>query len=188
MESDQSSDLDLSPRTELDDAESIRRELRKGRSRWVGVVGVLVVVALGFLVVQFLRDATLFFRNVDEAVAERDELGDRRFRLQGRVIPDTVEFVGDSVVFEIEHECVFASVRHVGDPPELFEKPWIPVVLEGSWEERDVELPTGTDDHQFVSDRMIVKHTNEYAAENSERVEVVVPADYFAECGIAADS
>lgn len=176
--------LDLTPRTELESADELRRQLRRGQRKWVAVIGVVVVVVLGFLVVQFLRDATLFFRNVDEAVAERVELGDRRFRLQGRVIPDTVEFVGDSVSFQIEHECAIAAVRHIGDPPELFENPWIPVVLEGNWEPGNVELISGADDYRFVSDRMIVKHTNEYAAENSERVEVVVPEDYFAECNL----
>lgn len=179
-------DLDLTPRTELDDAEALRRELRKGQRKWVAVIGVVVVVALGFLVLQFLRDATLFFRNVDEAIADRTELGDRRFRLQGRVIPDTVQFSGNSVTFQIEHECAVAEVSHIGDPPELFDTPWIPVVLEGNWEVGDVTLVSGSDDHLFVSDRMIVKHTNEYAAENSDRVEVVVPADYFAECGFGS--
>ena len=80
--------------------------------------------------------------------------------------------------------CVTASVEHLGDPPELFESPWIPVVLEGSWEPRTVELVTGSDDHQFVSDRMLVKHTNEYAAENDARVEPTLPPDFLEGCDI----
>ena len=61
-----SRDTDLSPRTQRDNADEIRRQLRAGQRRWVMVTSVVLVVVLGFIMVQFLRDATLFFRNVDE--------------------------------------------------------------------------------------------------------------------------
>ena len=64
--------LDLAPRTDLDDAQALRRELRQGQRKWLVLACVVIIAALGFLVLQFLRDATVFFRNVDEAVAERD--------------------------------------------------------------------------------------------------------------------
>ena len=48
---------------------------------------------------------------------------------------------------------------HQGDPPELFQ-PGIPVVLEGRWQ-----------GDAFASDRIMVKHTSEYRAENPDRVE-----------------
>lgn len=178
-------DVDLTPR-DVDDAAAIRRELRSGQRRWAIVAGVIVVAALGFLMVQFLRDATVFFRNVDEAVAERDELGDRRFRLQGRVIPDSVSTEGNVVTFEVIHNCTTASVRHLTEPEELFQNPWIPVVLEGNWEVGEVELVTGADDHVFVSDRMLIKHTNEYSADNEDRVETNLPDDFLAGCDITA--
>ena len=47
---------------------------------------------------------------------------------------------------------------HHGGPPELF-KPGIPVVLEGRWQ-----------GDTYASDRIMVKHTEEYRAENPERV------------------
>ena len=176
--------LDLTPRHAVDDADAIRRELGKGKKRWVTVAGVLIVIVFGFLVVQFLRDATVFFRNVDQAVAEREELGDRRFRIQGRVIPNSVEVVDNVVTFEILHGCATASVRHLTDPAELFDNPWIPVVLDGNWEPQTVELVTGPDDHVFVSDRMLIKHTNEYSADNSDRVESNLPDDFLAGCDL----
>ncbi len=176
--------LDLAPRTDLDDAQALRRELRQGQRKWLVLAGVVIVAALGFLVLQFLRDATVFFRNVDEAVAEREELGDRRFRLQGRVIPDSVRVDGDVVSFEVLYGCATASVRHLSDPPELFDNPWIPVVLEGNWEPGDVELVSGPDDHVFVSDRMLIKHTNEYSADYEDRVETNLPDDFLVGCDL----
>ena len=65
---------------------------RPGRQRnWAFLVfGVILVAAFGFIIVRGLGDAALFFYNADEAVERREDLGERRFRLQGRVVPDTV--------------------------------------------------------------------------------------------------
>jgi cytochrome c-type biogenesis protein CcmE len=110
----------------------------------------LVVVAIGVFVVRGLSDATLYFRNADEAVAQRDSLGTDRFRLQGSVIDDP-EREGGSVLFQVSYNGVIVDVSHVGDPPELF-RPGVPVVLEGAWSD---------DDEAFHSDRIMVKHDEE---------------------------
>ena len=54
-------------------------------------------------------------------------------------------------------------VLHQGDPPELF-KPGIPVVLEGHF--------VGT---HFDSDRIMVKHSEDYIAKHPSRVTTSVP-------------
>ena len=50
------------------------------------------------------------------------------------------------------------EVAHEGDPPELFQ-PDIPVVLEGRWE-----------GEVFSSDRIMIRHSSEYEAENQDRL------------------
>ena len=134
----------------------------QGRRRLV-IAGVVVLAALGFLVIRGLGNATLYFRTADEAVAQREQLGDRRFRIEGSVVGGTVQAAGDATTFDIESKAVRVHVRHSGDPPELF-KPGIPVVLEGRFE-----------GDAFVSDRIMVKHTEDYIAKNPERV-TTVPA------------
>ena len=133
------------------------------RSKRIAILGTLGVlaIALVFMAYQGLNNATVFFRNVDEAVAERDELGDRRFRLQGSVVPGSVEPDGSSVRFVVEHGGVETEVVHAGDPPELFQ-PDIPVVLEGSWSDEG---------DWFASDRILVKHSEDYEADNPERTD-----------------
>jgi cytochrome c-type biogenesis protein CcmE len=158
--------------------------------RRYGAVAALVVLVLvaGVLIVRTLGDATQFFRNVDEAVAERDQLGDRRFRLQGRVIPSTVGATADGeVTFQVVFNCAVAAVEHRGDPPELFDNPWIPVLVVGAWEEQPTELVTGPDTHVFRSDELIVKHTNEYEADYGDRVAPTPPDDFFAGCPTLGD-
>ncbi len=151
--------LDLTPRT----APPVGGTGQVDRGRKLAVVGVLgvLLVALVFMAFQGLSNATVFFRNADEAVAERAELGDKRFRLQGTVVPGSVEPDGTAVRFVVEHDDVQVEVLHQGDPPELFQ-PDIPVVVEGRWSESDP---------WFASDRILVKHSEEYEAENPDRTD-----------------
>ena len=131
--------------------------------RRLWVAGAVVLAALGFLVFQGLGNATLYFRTADEAVAQRAELGDRRFRIEGDVVDGSVRQVGNDVSFTLTKNDVAVPVRHKGDPPELF-RPGIPVVLEGRFQ----------GDH-FSSDRIMVKHSETYVAKNPERVTTSVP-------------
>lgn len=127
-----------------------------GARLWI--VGAVIAAAVGFLVFQGLGSATLYFYRADEAVARKDELGDRRFRLEGVVVRDSVQQGGDGVAFAVANNGQTVDVVHQGDPPELFQ-PDIPVVLEGRW-----------DGNHFSSDRIMVRHSEEYEAENPERI------------------
>ena len=130
--------------------------------RWL-VVGLVVAAALGFLLFKGLGDATLYFRTADEAMAQRQSLGTRRFRIEGTVVPGTVRQTGQQVDFNIESKGVVVPVSHTGDPPELF-KPGIPVVLEGHFQ-----------GDTFASDRIMVKHSEDYIAKHPSRVTTSVP-------------
>jgi cytochrome c-type biogenesis protein CcmE len=170
--------MELTPRTldperdgplgvgDEDDAEEARddaglgprppRTRRHRRRRWLPLV-VLAVVLLGIggLVYKGLSDATLYFRNADEAVAQRDSLGTKRFRLQGTVVGQPVEAHG-AVDFDVRFNGVTVAVHHVGSPPDLF-KPGIPVVTEGHWRQ-------GSD--VFDSDRILIKHDASYESKD----------------------
>jgi len=124
------------------------------------VVLALVVVALGIVVYQALSSASLYFYNADEAIAKQEELGDKRFRLQGTVLGDSIDVdeSRDTVDFTVAYNGARVDVHHDGSPPELFEA-GIPVVLEGRWR-----------DGVFASDRMLVKHSEVYVADNPDRV------------------
>lgn len=149
--------MELTPREAPVRAPATRR---KG---WLvyAAMGVILIV-LGFVVVKGLSNATVFFYNADEAVAKRDDMGERRFRLQGAVVPGSIHSEGHEVDFMVTYGGVDVPVVHIGDPPELFQED-IPVVLEGRWSEADPAT--------FASDRILVKHSNEYVEDNPDRVE-----------------
>ena len=147
-------ELDLTPSSTAADP-AVPGARRKWRN-WL-VMGVFAA-ALGVLVFQALTSARVFFYNVDEAVAQRVELDDRTFRLQGTVIDEPVMDANGAMIFTVGHNGVRATIRHVGEEPtDLFEV-GIPVVAEGRW-----------DGEAFESQQLLVKHSEAYVADNDAR-------------------
>jgi cytochrome c-type biogenesis protein CcmE len=145
--------LDLTPRT----GDGPRRRTGPGR-RW-GALAVLAVLAVVLVVIVVqARGATVYFKNADEAVAQRDSLGTKRFRLQGTVVGKPVD-EGTAKVFTVAYRGVSVTVRHTGKEPALF-KPGLPVVAEGRWNDAGTE---------FESDRILVKHTETYTKDKPNR-------------------
>ena len=147
------------------------------RRRWVAALVVAgVAAAVAFLVSNLLGDAALFFYNADEAVERRDELADDRFKLQGTPIFEPVNTFWDDrpvLAFSVGFNGSVVDVVHIGDPAELFQ-PGVPVVLEGAWQPGPGPGPgIAEDDWHFASDRMLVKHDNDYRNRDSyeERVD-----------------
>jgi cytochrome c-type biogenesis protein CcmE len=149
--------VELSPRTAPGPSRSDRAPHR--RNRWAYVALVAVLLAVGFVAYQGLTSASLYFYNADEAYEQREDLGTDRIRVQG-VVQDDIDATTDRVAFTIAFNEVEVPVRHDGDPPELFE-PGIPVVLEGRWD------PTLS---SFESDEILVKHDEQYEADNGDRI------------------
>jgi len=148
--------LELTPR----DRELAAR--RGGARRWIAL-GVLVALvgAIAFVVVQ-ARGATLFYRNADEAVAQREQLGTERFRLQGIVVGEPERSTGDEPTrFTVAYNGVSVKVRHTGSEPALF-KAGLPVVVEGRWNDAGTE---------FDSTRLLVRHTENYKAKDDGEYE-----------------
>lgn len=174
-ESAEASGLDLTPR-------DVEAAPTRNKRILPMLVLAAVVVGLGFILLQTLGSAALFFYNADEAVDRRGELVDQRFRVQGTPFgdPEQVEverngFQEEGVAFPISFDGAVVDVVHVGSPAELFQ-PGVPVVLEGTWQQG---LPSGVseitqganDGWYFASTEMIVKHDNEYRNDNEERID-----------------
>ena len=111
------------------------------------VVAVIAIVVLGVV----LSKNVVYFRTVSEAVHDRSEQGDARFRLAGKVVPGTVTETNRGVRFEVTDGKATAVVLHHGDPPDLF-KDGVPVVCEGHWSRGAA----------FDSDRILIRHGNDY--------------------------
>jgi len=143
-------DLDLTPR----DVPS------EGSGSWRNRLIVVGLVAVaGFVLFQALTSARVYFLNVDEAVAQRAELGEDVFNIQGTVISEPVS-TAEAMVFTMTFGGENAEIRHVGaEPTDLF-KVGEQVVAKGHWE-----------DGEFVSNQLLVKHSEEYVEDNPERLD-----------------
>lgn len=149
-----------------------RRPRQTNRARII-VSSVVALAAIGFLVSKGLGSATVYFKTADEAVAERQDLGTRRFRIAGTVQPGTIRQDEGRLLFSILGEQgALVPVVHIGGQPTGLFKDSIPVVLEGHW---------AGDGPAYASDKIIVKHSETYRADNPGRVEDYRPAGKPAE-------
>jgi cytochrome c-type biogenesis protein CcmE len=148
------STIDLTPRNDTGSPPPGKR-----RRRWAPlVVLALVLVAGGVIVTQFLRSAVDYYCNVDEIGQRGGCEAGRRLRVQGTVDKGTVATADGITTFAISFGGKTLPVRYEGQPGGIFEE-CEPVVVHG-------ELVNGT----FQGDRVEVKHSNEYKAENSARL------------------
>ena len=126
------------------------RSRRKRRAIIAGAVCVAAIVAIVVLAVA-LSENVVFFRTVSEAVQHRkNEQGDR-LRVAGAVVPGTIAETTKGVQFEITDGKATIPIVQTGDAPSLF-KEGAPVVCEGRWSHGAA----------FDSDRILIKHGNEY--------------------------
>jgi cytochrome c-type biogenesis protein CcmE len=148
------------------DRQVLSPEQRRQRRR-LGVVGVVILAAIGFLVFKGITSAIVFFKTANEAVAQRTTLGNSTFQLEGMVLPGTVHSVhnrlGTTVAFVVEASGVKVSVTNTGSPPQLFQ-PGVPVIVVGHF--------VGASD-RFASDQILVKHSNSYIAAHPNRVKAL---------------
>ena len=143
--------MDLTPRDTGD------RPARKKR-KWAPLAVVVVaLLAGGIVVTKFLTSAIDYYCNVDEVGVRTGCDGARRLRIQGVVVKGSLERGDGATTFEMEWNSKSVKVSYQGDPGGVFQE-CIPVVAHG----RMV-------DGEFDSDRIEVKHSNQYVEKNKAR-------------------
>ena len=149
--------LDLTPRTSADNAPLAPR---KRNTKW-GYVAVLVLIVIGggVIVSRFLTSAIDYYCNVDEIGVREGCEADRRIRVQGTVEEGSLAAKGGTTDFIMIYNNKELSVTYAGDPGGIFQE-CIPVVVHGRLA-GDV----------FEANRIEVKHSNEYVADNGQRID-----------------
>jgi cytochrome c-type biogenesis protein CcmE len=137
------------------------------------VVVAIVLVAGGVLVTQFLRSAVDYYCNVDEIGSRSGCEPGRRLRVQGTVDEGSLTSTDGITTFTISFGGATVPVEYDGQPGGIFEE-CQPVVVHG-------ELVSGT----FHGDRVEVKHSNEYVADNADRVDADTAAAASPACAPA---
>jgi cytochrome c-type biogenesis protein CcmE len=170
------------------------RPITPGRSRpkWLPLAVVVAVMVAVAGLVFFLITNSQAFLEADVAVEERESQGERRFQLLGSPIQSKDEVTAATVAtgdealspFTVAFDGVKVDVLSQQIPPQLFQC-GVPVVLEGQWVKgaapRGVEWPVGANDGwYFHTDRILVKHDNDYTEERlidaEERGQLLIEA------------
>jgi cytochrome c-type biogenesis protein CcmE len=122
------------------------------------VVGLVLVGALVFLLAKGLGSALDFYLPADQAVAQKAQLGDKTFNLEGVVEPGSIHSTASGVDFVVTSGSTRVTVHNVGSPPQLFQSD-IPVIAVGHFA-----------GDLFASDQILVKHSSTYIAQHPSRV------------------
>ena len=127
---------------------------RRRRTSWrILAVFALLGVAFVFLLVEGVGSSLNYFDTVNQAYANRHLLGTQDFRLEGKVMPNTIHATAAGSDFDICQGAHVVHVANTGTPPGLFQ-PRIPVVVVGHF--------TSDTSNNFVSNSIEVKHTATY--------------------------
>jgi cytochrome c-type biogenesis protein CcmE len=147
--------MDLTPRPADDVTPKVRR-----KRRWLPMT--LIAASLiggGVVVTQFLTSAIDYYCNVDEIGIREGCDSDRRVRVQGVVEQGSVREEDGATVFTLEFNGKTLDVTYQGDPGGIFQE-CISVVAHGRI------APAG-----FDSDRIEVRHSNQYVEKNEDRLD-----------------
>ncbi|MBJ7505540.1 MAG: cytochrome c maturation protein CcmE [Ilumatobacteraceae bacterium] len=144
--------MDLTPR-EVSEAPRPRRRILPAVVAVLAAVGGLAVVAV------FLTSSIDYYCNVDEVGVRDGCADDQRLRVQGNVDEGSLQSRAGQTSFVMSFNGVSLPVDYEGEPGGVFQE-CIPVVAHG----RVV-------DGILVATRIEVKHSNEYKAENADRLD-----------------
>lgn len=140
----------------------------KGKSAGLLLGAAVVLVALGYLIWGGIGTNLVYFYTPTELLAKGSAAYDKSARLGGMVEAGTVVWSADAreLRFGITDGDTTVSVVSVGTPPQMFTEGQ-GVVVEGVY----------TPEHVFRTNKLMIKHSNEYRAPSAgER-----PAEYYRE-------
>ncbi|CAN5612389.1 hypothetical protein BH10ACT2_BH10ACT2_08670 [soil metagenome] len=150
--------MDLSPR------EVVATAPRGRKKPWFAyAVLALVLIAGGVVVAKFLTSALDYYCNVDEVGVKNGCDEGRNIRIQGVVDEGSIDKEGATTNFVITFNGVSIPVELGSQPTGLFQE-CIPVVVTG----KVLRADDGT--RYFAGEEVIVKHDNQYDAENKDRL------------------
>ena len=134
---------------------------RRRTRRRVFVVFALLAVAVIFLLVEGLGSSLDYFDTVAQALSNKAELGTSTLRLEGNVVPGSIQSTATGADFKLSQGDKVVAVANSGNPPQLF-RASCPVVVVGHF--------ASTTSDRFLSTTIEIKHSSTYSAQYPGRV------------------
>ena len=118
----------------------------------------IILAVLGFVLFKGASNALEYYLTVQQANSARARLSNQTFRMEGVVVPGSIDPTSSGVDFTIRYNRAEDRVIEIGNPPQLFQ-PNIPVIIQGHFQ-----------GNSFVSSLIMVKHSSNYVAEHPNRI------------------
>jgi cytochrome c-type biogenesis protein CcmE len=127
------------------------------RKTKVIVISILLVSSFVYLVFLGMKEGTMFYLEVSEFVEQAEQIGDRKVRINGAIVKDSLNFDPESLmlVFKLKDTKgpELINVVYRGAPPDLIEEDGVTLVAEGSYDRKR---------NIFVSKKLLVKCPSKY--------------------------
>lgn len=101
----------------------------------LAVVGLTLVLAVGYLVYAAFPGSTMYYVTVSEFLSDGQNLDGRNVRVVGKLVPDSFERTPDTIQahFMLSDQGAIMPATYNGVVPDLFFSPHSDIVLEGSY-------------------------------------------------------
>jgi cytochrome c-type biogenesis protein CcmE len=137
---------------------------RSNRTRWV-ILGLVVMLALGYMVYAAFPGNALYFLTVSEFMSKEEVRDGRTVRVSGKLVDGSFRRDGNAVLARFEMTDKDGATvgqplaaTYVGVLPDLFFNPYSEIILEGSYG------PGGV----FQTDNILVKCPSKYRSLEEE--------------------
>lgn len=128
----------------------------KGKAKVI-VISLLVIASFVYLVFIGMKEGTMYYFEIAEFVGKIDELGQKKVRINGEIVPKSLNFDTKSLILAFTLKDLkgpeVLDVQYKGTPPDLIEQEGVTLVAEGSYN-RKAKV--------FVAKQLLIKCPSKY--------------------------
>ncbi len=133
------------------------------RTKIIIIASILITASFIYLVFLGMKEGSMYYLEVSELFDRLDDLGQRKVRVNGEIIPNSVNFDLNTLKLNFSMKDIKGSQRlnvvYKGTPPDLLEQEGVTLVAEGSYN-REQEI--------FEAKKLLVKCPSKYEKKESE--------------------
>jgi cytochrome c-type biogenesis protein CcmE len=134
----------------------LQEDEMRGKSKII-VISILLIASFSYLIFLGMKEGTMYYLEVSEFVEQAEQLGERKVRVNGEIVKDTLNFDSKTImlVFTLKDTKgpQILNVVYRGAPPDLIEEEGVTLVAEGSYDRKR---------NIFVSKKLLVKCPSKY--------------------------
>ena len=138
----------------------------KGRSKRVIIAVTLIIASFMYLVFLGMKEGSMYYLEVSELYDRLDDLGQRKVRVNGEMVPESLKFDTATLKLTFSMKDVKGpeklNVVYKGTPPDLIDQEGVTLVVEGSYNRQN---------KRFEAKKLLVKCPSKYEKKEDTRSE-----------------